>query len=97
MHFIIGTIICIIFVFFLVKAIVETIWGTCLIVYGIACSFLAFLLRIIAKSIRSLSIVFSRRNNEIRQIAQPVRVSVVEAFTRVNSCREQSDRLLPIL
>ena len=42
----------IVFSFLLAKAILETIWGTCLIVYGIACHILAAILDLTAMTIR---------------------------------------------
>jgi hypothetical protein len=42
----------IVFSFLLCKAILETIWGTCLIIHGIACHILAFILNAMAMCIR---------------------------------------------
>lgn len=49
---IIGILFAIVFTFLLAKAILETIWGSILIIHGIACHILAFALRLLAKTIR---------------------------------------------
>lgn len=49
---IITILIAIIFFVLLAKAIIETIWGSILIIYGVACQMLAFVLTTLAKVIR---------------------------------------------
>lgn len=92
MHLIISIIIGIVFVCLFVKAIIETIWGLCLIAYGTACQLAAIVLRILAKIIRLT--VKTRHQTPVTKEPEPL--GVVSSFMLVNSySKEQSDRLSP--
>ena len=69
----------VVFSILLIKAIYETVWGTCLIIYGIACHILAFFLDGMAMCIR----LFNRLTGKTKQ--KPRRkMSIMECFVVVN-------------
>ena len=66
----------VVFTVLLAKAILETIWGICLIIQGIACHILAAILDLTAMAIR-----FAKK---IRRKPEPRRLTVAECFLLVN-------------
>lgn len=66
----------IVFSVLLVKAIFETIWGLCLIIFGIACHILAVILDLMAMTIRL--------TNKLRKKPEPRRLTIAECFVIVN-------------
>lgn len=69
----------IVFTVLLTKAIIETIWGSILIIYGIACHILAFALRLLAKSIRLWKRITGKACKKPRR-----QMTVAECFVVVN-------------
>jgi O-antigen/teichoic acid export membrane protein len=74
---IITVLIAIVFFALLAKAIIETVWGVCLIIFGTACHTLAFVLTMLAKAIRYYE--------NIKKQREPRRLSFGECFTLVNN------------
>lgn len=74
---IITILIAIVFTVLLIKAIAETIWGTCLILQGIACHILAAILRLTAKAIRLAE--------KLRKKPEPRRLTLGESFLLFNN------------
>lgn len=66
----------IVFTVLLFKAIFETIWGVCLIIFGIACHILAAVLKLLAMTIR-----FSKK---LLKKPEPRRLTIGECFMLVN-------------
>jgi len=80
-HLIIGTLIGIVFSALLVKALIETTWGLCLIAYGRGLKLLAFGLRIFAKIVR-----FVGNNHPTAPVVEePQRISIVHAWNLAHS------------
>lgn len=73
---IITILIAIVFFFLLAKAILETVYGTCLIIQGIACHILAAVLRLTAKTIRFAA--------KLRTKSEPRRLTLAECFLLSN-------------
>ena len=69
----------IVFTFLLARAIIETIWGICLITYGIACHILAFALRLLAKAIRLWTRITGKTMKTPRR-----KMTLAECFVVVN-------------
>jgi CII-binding regulator of phage lambda lysogenization HflD len=78
---IITILIAVIFFALLAKAIVETIWGSCLVIYGFACQTLAFGLRLLAKAIRICG--------KIKRKREPKRLTLGESFMLVNAANSR--------
>ena len=76
---IITILIAVVFFFLLAKAIIETIWGTCLIIQGSACQVLAFGLRLLAKAIRLWGRITGKTHKKPRR-----QMSITECFIVVN-------------
>ena len=76
---IISIIIAVVFFVLLTKAIIETIWGSMLIIYGVACNMLAFGLSLLAKAIRLWGRITSKTRKKPRR-----QMTVVECFIVVN-------------
>lgn len=73
---IISILFAVVFTVLLLKAITETIWGTCLIIYGIACHILAAILDLMAKTIRL--------TKKLGKKPEPRRLTMAECFLLVN-------------
>lgn len=73
MHLLIGIIIGIVFFALLGKALLETVWGICLIIAGVFCQILAKILRLIAKVMRLFDRTFKRQKiqNNPEQVTRP--------------------------
>lgn len=69
----------IVFSFLLAKAILETVWGTCLIIHGLACHILAAILRLTAKTIR----LWGRITGKTRKMPRR-QMTIAECFVVVN-------------
>ena len=69
----------IVFSFLLCKAILETIWGSALIIYGVACHILAFILNAMAMCIRLWKRITGKTKKKPRR-----QMTIGECFTVVN-------------
>lgn len=69
----------IVLTFLLAKAILETVWGTILIIHGITCHVLAFGLRLLAKAIRLWNRITGKGYKKPRR-----QMTVAECFVVVN-------------
>jgi hypothetical protein len=79
MLLIINIIFFIVFFALLAKAIFETVWGTCLIIYGIACHILAFFLDAMAMCVRCWGRITGKTKKTPRR-----QMSITECFIVTN-------------
>jgi protein-S-isoprenylcysteine O-methyltransferase Ste14 len=70
----------IVFTVLLAKAIIETIWGSILIIFGLACQILAFALRMLAKAILLWGRITAKTPKKPRR-----QMTIAECFVVVNN------------